>query len=95
MNQPIDCQRTRLLLHDAQLGRLDASTSDAVAEHVRTCAECARIDAEERELSVLLETHLQPMAAPARCLRGRRPSPASWSLWAIAWPGSIRWIACA
>jgi anti-sigma factor RsiW len=66
MNQPLDCQRARLLLHDGQLGRLDPITSDALAEHTRTCAECARVDAEERVLSELLATHLPPMAAPAR-----------------------------
>jgi len=60
----IDCEQARTLLRDEQLGRLPDAQSASVQEHLRSCAECARVDAEERVLSELLEAHLPPAAAP-------------------------------
>jgi anti-sigma factor RsiW len=62
--RPIDCEQARTLLRDEQLGRLPAEQSAAVQEHLRSCAECARVDAEERVLSQLLDAHLPPVPAP-------------------------------
>ena len=67
----IDCEQARTLLRDEQLGRLPDAQSAAVQEHLRSCAECARVDAEERVLSELLDAHLPPVVAP-RMLRERR-----------------------
>jgi anti-sigma factor RsiW len=61
---PIDCEQARTLLRDEQLGRLPDAQSAAVQEHLRSCPECARVDAEERVLSELLAAHLPPVAAP-------------------------------
>jgi anti-sigma factor RsiW len=62
--RPIDCEQARTLLRHEQLGRLPAAQSAAVQEHLRSCPECARVDAEERVLSDLLTAHLPQVAAP-------------------------------
>jgi len=62
---PIDCEQARMLLRDEQLGRLPDAQSAAVQEHLRSCADCARVDGEERVLSELLAAHVAPVAAPA------------------------------
>jgi anti-sigma factor RsiW len=63
---PKECEETRLLLRDEQLGRLPEAQSAAVRRHLRSCAACSHIDAEERVLDELLHTHLPPIAAPER-----------------------------
>jgi anti-sigma factor RsiW len=77
-----DCEEARLLLRDEQRGRLPEAQSAAVRRHLRGCAACSHLDAEERVLDELLHAHLPPIAAPQR-LRERlanqlaTPAPAA------------------
>jgi anti-sigma factor RsiW len=60
----MDCEQTRLLLRDEQLGRLPRAESAALRAHLGSCAACSKVDAEERVLDELLHAHLPPIAAP-------------------------------
>jgi anti-sigma factor RsiW len=62
----MNCEQTRLLLRDEQLGRLPEATSAALRQHLGSCAACTKLDAEERVLDELLHAHLPPIAAPKR-----------------------------
>ena len=60
----IDCPAARLAILDEERGRLHETPSQALAAHLRGCADCARDEAAERLLTEQLEGQLPQYAAP-------------------------------
>jgi anti-sigma factor RsiW len=60
----MDCRAARLAILDEERGHLSATTSHALAAHLRACADCASDEAAERVLTEQLERQLPQHAAP-------------------------------
>jgi anti-sigma factor RsiW len=91
----MDCPAARLAILDEERGRLHETTSQALAAHLRGCADCARDEAAERLLTEQLERQLPQYAAPLalkRRLAAQCPTNAGTRLRARGvswWLGSI------
>lgn len=58
------CTEARERLRDLHEGRLPDAEQKAMSDHLASCAECRRIDAEERAVTSLLRERLPRHAAP-------------------------------
>jgi anti-sigma factor RsiW len=83
----MNCDDVRVALLDAQRGLLSEAAERELRAHLAECADCARADAVERELTSVLE-HRLPLYPASLALKRRiatewsRPArPRSWQRW--------------
>jgi anti-sigma factor RsiW len=86
----MNCEAVRVALLDHQRGRLGAAAERELQMHLGECADCARADAVERELTSVLERKIPQYPAS---LALKRRIAAEWTRPAAPRSGRLRWQA--